>query len=121
LKGYDYGQTGAYFVTICSQNRDCLFGEILGGQMQLNKYGGIVKDEWQRSEQIREEIKLDEFVVMPNHLHGIVFIENTVGANGRSLLQRTNMGSKTLSSFVAGYKLENKNRQATIKDEVLGL
>ncbi len=57
--------------------------------MRLNKYGVIAKDQWRRSEQIREEIKLDEFIIMPNHLHGIVFIENTVGANGRSPLHRT--------------------------------
>lgn len=82
LRNYDYSQSGAYFVTICSQNRDCLFGEITDGQMRLNKYGVIAKDQWRRSEQIREEIKLDEFIIMPNHLHGIVFIENTVGASG---------------------------------------
>ena len=86
LAGYGYSQTGAYFVTICSQNRNCLFGEIVNGKMQLNKYGVIVEGEWRRSEQIRKEIKLDEFIVMPNHLHGIIFIENTVGANGRSPL-----------------------------------
>ncbi len=72
--------------------------------MRLNHSGGVVNDEWRRSEQIRREITLDEFVVMPNHLHGIVFIENTAGANGRSPLHRKNMGSKTLSSFVAGFK-----------------
>jgi len=104
LKDYDYSQAGVYFVTICSQNRDCLFGEIVDDRMRLNKYGIIAKDEWRRSEQIRKEIKLDEFIVMPNHLHGIIFIENTVGANGRSPLHRKNMGSKTLSSFMAGYK-----------------
>ena len=104
LKGYDYGQAGAYFLTLCSQNRNCMFGNITDGKMELSKYGVIVNDEWQQSEQIRKEIKLDEFIIMPNHLHGIVFIENTVGANGRSPLHRMNMGSKTLSSFMAGYK-----------------
>jgi len=104
LRGYDYSSCGAYFVTICTQDRLDLFGEVKGGEMRLKEYGVIVADEWWRSEQIRKEIKLDEFIVMPNHLHGIVFIGNIVGANGRSPLQRTNMGSKTLSSFMAGYK-----------------
>ena len=66
-----------------------MFGNITDGKMELSKYGVIVNDEWQQSEQIRKEIKLDEFIIMPNHLHGIVFIENTVGANGRSPLHRS--------------------------------
>jgi REP element-mobilizing transposase RayT len=107
LKGYDYGQTGSYFVTVCAYNRECLFGNIVDGNMVLNEYGMIVRDEWEKSSNIRLEIKLDSFIVMPNHFHGIVFIagaNNAVGANGRSPLHRTGMGSKTLSSFVAGYK-----------------
>ncbi len=101
LKGYDYGQTGAYFVTVCAYNRECLFGDIADGNMMLNECGMVVRDEWEKSANIRLEIKLDSFIVMPNHFHGIVHI---VGANGRSPLHRTGMGSKTLSSFVAGYK-----------------
>ncbi|MFA5363364.1 MAG: transposase [Candidatus Omnitrophota bacterium] len=110
LKNYDYSQGGAYFITICSHNRDYLFGEIADGKMRLNEYGGIVENEWIKSPEIRAEIKLDEYIVMPNHIHGIILIENPdVGGNGRSPLpqnpiRRTSMGSKTLSSFVAGYK-----------------
>lgn len=104
LKGYDYGQNGAYFVTVCTHNREYLFGDIVNGEMALNEYGQIVWDEWIKSSGIRGEIELDEFIITPNHLHGIIFIENPVGANGRSPLHRTNMGSKTLSSFMAGFK-----------------
>lgn len=82
LKGYDYSQTGAYFVTICTHNRECLFGEILDGEMQLNDLGRIITEEWSRSPQIRKEIELPEWVVMPNHLHGIVVIKDGVGADG---------------------------------------
>ncbi|MBN1619666.1 transposase [candidate division WOR-3 bacterium] len=104
LKGYDYSQNGAYFMTVCTHNRECLFGDIVDGGMVFNEYGQIVQDEWIKSPGIRREIELDEFIIMPNHLHGIIFIENPVGANGRSPLHRTNMGSKTLSSFMAGFK-----------------
>ena len=114
LQGYDYSQSGAYFVTICAYNRECLFGEIVGNDIRLNDYGVIAKDEWIKSSEIRKEIKLDEFVVMSNHIHGIVWINNPVGANGRSPLHRTNMGSKTLSSFVAGYK-------STVTKQINGL
>nr|WP_229638581.1 transposase [Waterburya agarophytonicola] len=77
--------------------------------MVLNQYGNVVADEWKKSSVIRKEIKLDEWVVMPNHFHGIVIINNTtVGANGRSPLLRgcthPQMKPKSLSSLMAGFK-----------------
>jgi hypothetical protein len=88
LKDCDYTRMGAYFVTLCTQGRVCLFGEIVAGEMRLNEYGEIVQKEWFRSAEIRREIVLfsDEFVVMPNHIHGIVRIVESpnahVGATG---------------------------------------
>ena len=79
LKGYDYSQAGMYFVTICCQNRQCVFGEIENGEMVLNDFGQIACDEWVKSAEIRKEIEIHEYVVMPNHIHAIVEI---VGANG---------------------------------------
>jgi len=76
LKGYDYSQPGAYFVTICTHNRACLFGDIINGQMILNNYGEIVDNEWIKTAEIRKNIILDEFIVMPNHVHGIIIIDN---------------------------------------------
>ena len=70
--GWDYTQPAAYFVTICVQNRVCLFGQVERGQMWLNDLGKIVAEEWKRSQEIRDRVHLDAFVVMPNHLHGIV-------------------------------------------------
>ncbi|MEH2403438.1 transposase [Nostoc sp.] len=75
LKGYDYASAGGYFITICSHQRECLFGEVVDGTMQLNDLGQIVAEEWERSPNLRQEIKLDAWIVMPNHFHGIVFIE----------------------------------------------
>ena len=86
LKGYDYSQAGAYFVTCVTHNRECLFGEIVVGEMRLNEYGQIVAEEWFKTAQVRSNVELDEFVVMPNHLHGILVIvddSTTVGANRR--------------------------------------
>ena len=84
LKGFDYSQPGGYYVTIVTYRRESLFGEVWSGVMQLNPLGKIVQEEWFRSAKIRKEIRLieDEFVVMPNHLHGIVWIDTTVGADG---------------------------------------
>ena len=85
LKGFDYSQAGGYFVTVVTFRRENLFGEVVDGEMQVNALGRIVQEEWFRSAKIRKEIRLleDEFVVMPNHIHGIVWIEiDSVGADG---------------------------------------
>ena len=77
LPHYDYGQSGAYFVTICTLSRECLFGQIVGDEMRLSEAGALARREWLRSAEMRREIMLDEYIVMPNHLHGIVFIVET--------------------------------------------
>ena len=88
LQGFDYTTDGAYFVTLVTQTRECLFGEIIYDEMVLSEYGKIVVEEWERSAFIRDEIELGSYVVMPNHFHGIVHIfENknpllVVGAYG---------------------------------------
>lgn len=78
LLGYNYRQCGAYYITICTLDRECLFGEIdSDGTMQLNDWGKIVKEEWDKTSQLRTNITLDAFVVMPNHIHGICVIDGT--------------------------------------------
>ncbi len=111
LPGYDYAQLGAYFITICTNRRRCLFGEIADSEMRLNAIGRIVEEEWFRSAEIRREIILDVFVLMPNHMHGIIHIEYTtdVGATGRSPLQ-PGPARHSLASFVAGFKAGTTTR-----------
>lgn len=77
LQGYDYSRPGAYFITICTHNRECLFGTIIDGDMVLNQFGRIVSEEWVKTGEIRDEIQLDRWVIMPNHFHGIVWITTT--------------------------------------------
>jgi putative transposase len=74
LKGYDYTQPGAYFVTMVTHQREDLFGEIIEGEMRLNWTGKLVKREWERLANRFPNIELDEFIVMPNHVHGIILI-----------------------------------------------
>jgi putative transposase len=81
LKGYDYSQTGFYFITLCTRDRQCWFGEVKNGKMYLNSIGSIVAKEWLNSAQIRQEIELDEWIVMPNHFHAIVIIHNEINEN----------------------------------------
>ena len=78
LKGYDYRQAGAYFVTICTQNQACLFGDVMDGEMQLNDAGGMVERWWFELNGKFSTVETDEFAVMPNHFHGIVVITDTV-------------------------------------------
>ena len=78
LRDYDYRRNGAYFVTLCTHQGACLFGDILDGDMVLNELGTIVQDEWLQTETVRSYIELDAFAVMPNHLHGIICFRTMV-------------------------------------------
>lgn len=77
LKGFDYSQEGAYFVTVCAWKKECLFGEIKNGEMLLNEFGEIVMKYWDAIAGHFDNVETDEFVVMPNPIHGII---NIVGA-----------------------------------------
>jgi REP element-mobilizing transposase RayT len=97
LPGYDYSLEGAYFVTICTYQRNHLFGEIALDKMILNPLGWIAKREWERTHELRPEVQLGPFVVMPNHFHALILLEPK--AQDRST---THKG--TLSKLMNGYK-----------------
>jgi putative transposase len=82
LPGYDYAQAGAYFVTICTQDRDCLFGEVIGDSMCPNAAGQMVADLWRELPARFPNVALDIFVVMPNHLHGVIVLQKTMRSPG---------------------------------------
>ena len=94
LKGYDYSQAGMYFVTICTHNRLCLFGEI-----QLNEAGCVLQQCWVDIPIHFPQVELDEYVIMPNHIHGILTIvdSRTVGANNHSPSLMQGVGAKNFS------------------------
>ena len=78
LQNYDYAQNGRYFVTICTKNRQHLFGRIVDGEMRLNRAGEMVERLWSEIPQFYAGFVLHEFVVMPNHFHAIVEIAGTM-------------------------------------------
>ena len=84
LEGHDYRLPGAYFVTVCTKDRICLFGKVANGCMVTNRFGQMVAEEWHRTATLRENVVLDAFVVMPNHVHGIVGITEKVAKSGGS-------------------------------------
>lgn len=122
LQGYDYANAGMYFITICTVNRKHYFGDIIDGKMQSNEIGKIAQTEWFKTLEIRPDmnLQLDAFVVMPNHIHGIITIgeneyNNGIG-NGRDAMHCVSTPtapeyknsfapqSKNLASIIRGYK-----------------
>lgn len=119
LRDYDYAQDGAYFVTICVQERECLFGAIIDGTMELSVFGRVVEDEWAKTSSIRPNVEIDAFVVMPNHFHAIVVVASdehdgtavppyaptTVGHQSLTGERRAfRSPSQTLGAVVRGFK-----------------
>ena len=127
---WDYSANGMYFITLVTQNRDCIFGKIENDAMQLNNWGKLVETEWYKSFEIRTELFCNEFILMPNHLHAIVIIDKTethyfeptnenklfVDTHGVPVVDTHGLAylpsqppmpqrkTKSISSFVAGFK-----------------
>jgi putative transposase len=76
--------TGAYFVTICTRERECLLGQVVDGEMRLNKHGMAVHEEWLKTAELRENVEMEACTVMPNHLHGIVVVTDGRGTARRA-------------------------------------
>lgn len=91
IKGYDYSAPGAYFVTICTGNRECFFGEIVNGRMHLSVIGATAELCWREIPNHFPHVNLDAFIVMPNHVHGIL---NWYGESGRGLINQTPADAK---------------------------
>lgn len=118
LPGYDYASEGSYFVTLVTHGRVPLFGEIIDEEMVLNDFGMIVHEEWLKTAQLRSEVVLveDEFVIMPNHFHGIVNIVDTDENDGKGdrpvspTMRRSSPTKpngpkpKSLGALIAGFK-----------------
>jgi putative transposase len=74
LPGFDYSQAGAYFITVCTRNRIMLFGEMIDCDVRLNEIGMLVKQTWDNLPTHYDGIELDAFIIMPNHVHGIIIL-----------------------------------------------
>jgi REP element-mobilizing transposase RayT len=121
LRGYDYRSAGAYFITLCTVERATLFGDVRDRDMHLNSYGHIVLDAWMETAIIRPGVILDEFMVMPNHFHAIVFLPDRPGTEDVAVNVGAHSGApaghggnettsrvrhpRSLGSLVAGFKV----------------
>jgi len=99
LQGYDYSQPGIYFITLCTQNHECLFGEILNGEMRLNEFGKMTQQCWLEIPHHFPHVKLDEFVIMPDHIHGIIILNDIVGAKNFSPQPSNNFSPQPSNNF----------------------
>ncbi len=112
LPQHDYSSPGAYFITICSYRRELMFGNEIEGEIELNPFGMIALEEWNNCGKLKSFVHLDAFVVMPNHVHGIVVFADSVGAIHESPLQMTasqrrNMG---LSKWIGRFKMQSSKK-----------
>lgn len=103
MPGFDYGSNGHYFVTICTASHRQHFGRIAAGKMELSVAGKIVASEWLKTPKMRANIQLDEWVIMPNHMHGIVVIDSKVETHCNASLQVADRSCK-LSDVIRGFK-----------------
>jgi len=124
LKGYDYSQAGAYFITICCKDRKCRFGKIVVGAsvMELNECGQIAYDEWLKLSERFSNFELDVFQIMPNHMHGIIVLNDIVGATlvvvQNAVAQNVPNGIIALNDVGATARVAPTTTNATIGDIV---
>ena len=105
LKEYDYSQPGEYFVTICTQNHECMFGSIVNGNMDLNEKGRVVDKCWKGIPEHFSNVALDEYIIMPDHFHCIIII-NEIDINGRGEMTSPLL-KPTLGKIVAYFKYQS--------------
>lgn len=89
LKNYDYSSSGAYFITICAHGQRCIFGRVVDGEMLLAPLGVAIGRIWREIPRHYDFVKVDAFIVMPNHIHGIVLIKEK---EGRKKNPKANLG-----------------------------
>jgi len=129
LKNFNYASKGAYFLTICIQSKAQLLGTITDGVMQLNEYGQMIGDEWMKTPTLRPNVILDEFMIMPDHFHAIIFIgERMDNYQGWGVCQyaptdnKFQSPSQTIGAIVRGFKsattTQINNRRNTPKQLV---
>ena len=114
LKNYNYATAGYYFVTVCTQNRECLFGNIVNGKITINNIGKVANHWWNELPTKFENVSLDTYQIMPNHFHGILIINSAIGRDNRDIIGRDNRdiigrdnrAPTTLGQIVAFFKYQ---------------
>ena len=103
LQGYDYRSSGAYFVTICTVEKRPLFGRVRQGRVQLNELGHLVDDCWKQIERVRRGVAIDAYIVMPNHVHGVLLF-HTEDAAAKVSAAACELAAGSLGAVLGQYK-----------------
>ena len=114
LKGFDYSLPGAYFITVITHQRECLFGEVVDGEMRVNQFGNIVERTWMDLPTHYPQVTLEAFVVMPNHVHGIVVINDFSRGGSETLPYK--MMQHGLPEIVRAFKSFSARRINLVKN-----
>ena len=104
LRDWNYSASGWYFVTMCTKNQKPWFGGIIDSEMLLSQEGRIVWDEWLRTEVIRSNVRLDEWVIMPNHVHGIIILEGVETPRRGVSTDESKWKANSLGSIINQFK-----------------
>ena len=110
LKGYDYSPSGAYFITICTHDKVCLFGDIVDGEMRLNDLGMIVETAWFDLPNHYSHVTLDSFCIMPNHVHAVIVLDDSMHGN------RARIMNNPLPEIVRAFKSFSARRINELRD-----
>jgi len=105
LSGFDYTSPGSYFITLVVKDRECVFGDIALSRMQLNLHGQIIQDQWEWLHRQYSYVHMDEYVVMPNHFHGIINLGEERNGHDHSLQKM-----KPLSQLIGAFKTTSSKR-----------
>ncbi len=117
LKGYDYAQPGAYFITICVRERECTLGDVADGKMVLSGFGQIAAKSWQWLAEQYPYVTLDAWVVMPNHLHGIIVInDNDCRGASRCAPTEPRIKRKPLGQLIGAFKTVSTKHISQMRD-----
>ncbi len=121
LQEYDYSEEGAYFISVCTYNRQCLFGEIERDEVTLNEFGKIAREEWVKTATLRPYVELSSMVIMPNHVHGIIVIHS------RDTARRVRIGERfghptqdSIPTIIRSYKAAVTKRINVIRGAQYG-
>ena len=116
IKGYDYSKPGHYFITICTENRSCLFGNVHNRQMVLNDMGGMIGKVWNELPEHYQHVELDAFIIMPNHVHGIIVLRPDPIIVGAGFKPAPTKKRHALPEIVRGLKTFSSRRINEIRN-----
>lgn len=124
-KYWDYGWGGLYFITICTKYRKLYFGDIIKGKMRYSTIGQIAKNELLKTESIRLNVKLDQWIIMPNHIHVIIVIENDISIPSNAMVITPLSGATPLSGVetqcIASLRWRGRNKFGPQKNNLASI